>query len=240
MAAIFLFLSSVTPLWCEVADSTVKMQSGGSTVEAVHIKAVPGAKSETGAKLCVTVATRTSCYIAKVNGKPFPIKPEWRAISVTGRPGVARYLLYTALREPFFSRQDKHMALLALDSGRGDLRDVLPPIILSEQSEYSIWQDNRFSPLPIVTTADFQWDIEKETHFGPHQYRVNTYLYDDKGKYVVTDSYLTERRYPGLDDASQIAVIWGEMNTLRQHLAERSTDQFRIENPAKNATRTLG
>ena len=64
--------------------------------------------------------------------------------------------------------------------------------------------------------------MEHETHFGPHHYEVNTYVSDDVGKFVRVDSYMTTCEYPGFDDASRLAVIEGEMTTVRQHLAGKN------------------
>jgi len=182
------------------SDSTTKIRTTSGAAETVHVNVVPGPNASTGAKLCVVLAARKICYTASVNGKAFPLKPEWKPISADGQPEGPGYLLFTALKEPFFSRQDGHLALLVLDSGKGVLRNVLPPVVLSEQSEHSIWRANQISMLPILTTAEFHWDMEHESHFGFHQYQVNTYVSDGVGNYALKDTYLTKRQYSGLDD----------------------------------------
>jgi hypothetical protein len=196
------------------------MRTKSGAAQPVHVTSATGPDARKGARLCVSFAAKTFCYTATANGKPFRLEPVWKPIAVIGNPPSAGYLLFTALGEPFFSRQDKHLSLLVLDSVNG-LRNVLPPLVLSEQSEYSIWQDPQFSPLPIVTTAEFHWDMEHETHFGPHRYRIDTYVADSDGQYVLKDTYLTDHQYPGLDEASRVVVLESEMKAVRQHLTEK-------------------
>ena len=92
------------------SDSPTKLQMRGVRAETVHIKAVPGSNAKIGAKLCVTIAPKTFCYSAIANGKVFPLEPSWKPVHISGNPESARYLMFTALAEPFFSRQDKFLA----------------------------------------------------------------------------------------------------------------------------------
>ena len=217
-----LLLPWVVSFGVAAADSTIRMRTTSGVVETVHIRAVPGSDDRTGVQLCVALAARTICHRAAANRTPFPFAPEWSPVPEPGHPDTTGFLLFTAQAEPFFSRQDKLLSMLVLDLAKRTLKDTLPSLVLSEQSEHSIWEDGRFSALPLLTTADFHWDMEHETHFGPHQYRVNTYVSHGTEKYVLTDSYLTRRSYAGLDDVDQLAVIEGEMSTIQQHLTEKN------------------
>jgi len=203
------------------SDQAIRLLTNGGAVETAEVKAEPGKESANGARICASAHGQEWCYSAIANGKPFPLNPDWKAIFESDHSSTARYLLFTAQQEPFLSRQNTLLALLALNPGSRDLRNELPVVVLSEQSQHSIWRDSHYSPLPILTTADFQWDMEHETHFGPHQYRINTYVSTASGKYVLADTYLTQRQYPGLDDAAHFAVIEGEMDTIREHLSRR-------------------
>ncbi len=120
------------------------------------------------------------------------------------------------------------MLALLVVSGSLQLSNVLPPVILSEQSEYSLWRDKVLSPMPILTTADYLFPFEsEETHFSEHYYRVRTYMADASGKYRLVDVYKTARRYPGLDTEEKIQVLEGERKTFMSHLLSKSRGPIR-------------
>ena len=180
--------------------------------------------SRASATFCIEARAHSSCYTPRSNGKPFFIDPIFTAGADAN--GNVRWFVFSAKREPFFSRQDRMITLLFLN-GSIDLVSALPPIILSEQSEYLVWhRESSSKTLPMVTVADYVWAMERETHFGTHKYRVTTYGPQSSRlpRYRQIDSYITERSYPGLDDESELNVIQEEMATIKARLKKKRVE----------------
>lgn len=194
--------------------------SGGTVM--VHVKTEPGASDgTTPAKLCAASANKSSCYPAVADNDRFPANPQFRLVARSKKRGTAQWILFTAERQPFFSRQDHVLTLLALDSSL-QLRNTLPSIVLSEQSETRVWYDPKLSPAPILSTADFVWNMQTETHFGQHHYRVRTYLWNEFSQsYRLSDEYVTVKQYPGFDEVEDVQVIEAELSTITTHLREK-------------------
>jgi len=207
---------------CAKAGDQYQMRTTTGTVVTVRVTLKSGQEEGTiPAQLCFHSGDKTGCYEATAENKPYSLGPSCTPVRY-GDGDTMGWLLFSA-KTPFFaSRQDHMLALLVL-SGSLQLSNLLPPVILSEQSEYSLWRDRRLSPMPILTTADYLFPFEsEETHFSEHYYRVRTYMADESGKYRLVDDYKTARRYPGLDTVEKIQVIEGERETFRSHLLSKS------------------
>jgi hypothetical protein len=91
---------------------------------------------------------------------------------------------------------------------------------LTDQSEYKLWNLPRSSKLPALATADFVWDFKAgETHFAPHRYTVNMYVFDSRiGRYLQRIRYVTTRKYPGLDDSDAVRVLDAERPAILARL----------------------
>jgi hypothetical protein len=106
-----------------------------------------------------------------------------------------------------------------LTTRNGDFVNLLPKVELSNQSEYKLWDLPQLSKLPILVTADFVWDFEamqksnydEETHFAPHRYRVEAFVFDaNSHRYLQKVHYETTNKYPGLDDVDEIKILDAE------------------------------
>lgn len=212
---------------CAKTGDQYQVRTTSGTLVTVRVTSKSGPEEGTvPAKLCVHSGEKTGCYEAVTEHEtsllgPFSLEPSYAPVRYDDGDTIG-WLLFSAKTVPFTSRQDHMLALLVLSSSL-QLSNVLPPVILSEQSEYSLWRDKRLSPMPILTTADYLFPFEsEETHFSAHHYRVQTYMADASGKYRLVDDYKTARKYPGLDTVDKIQVLEGERETFRSHLLSKS------------------
>jgi hypothetical protein len=96
----------------------------------------------------------------------------------------------------------------------GDFVNLLPKVELSNVSEYELWNLNQFSSLPVLATADFDWE-GKEPHFGAHHYHIGVYVFDPKSvSYRQVVRYITGKKYPGFDETDEIHVLDAEKSTI--------------------------
>jgi len=149
----------------------------------------------------------------------YALDPSFEAIGWPNEQGVARAVLFRADAEPFISRRNTRVMLFVLKR-RPALVSVLPDVILSEQSEYSTWEDKSVSPMPILTTAEYMMNFDAgETHFGKHYYYLATYIWNASVlRYEGMDSFTTSSRYPGFDDVEKIQVIRHELAGIKGRL----------------------
>lgn len=85
-------------------------------------------------------------------------------------------------------------------------------IILSEQGEYSAKDD-------WIYTADAILGA-RETHFSPHRFTVKAYRIGKEGGLTKAFHYITNRKYPSLDDVEKINVLPYEMPNIQAKLKE--------------------
>jgi hypothetical protein len=85
------------------------------------------------------------------------------------------------------------------------------------------WSLPQISTLPVLVTADFIWDTDAgESHFGPHRYRIDAYVFDPQnGKYLKKLSYATTKKYPGSDEADNIGALAAEKLAILARLPSR-------------------
>jgi len=103
---------------------------------------------------------------------------------------------------------------------KGRLIDLLPDVFISEQGERQIWKVSEISSMPVLVTADANWNPSpEETRLAPHLFNVWVYVFDAKtGKYAKRLQYVTSKKYPSLDDVDAINVIEPERATILQKL----------------------
>jgi len=178
-----------------------------------------GCMPTTPARICLGTAGTTHCY-APPSDKDYIFGLEPKATSV-GQLDGHELTLFTAVFSGCGSGTLTHFSLLTVRDG--EFINLLPKVELTNQSEYKLWSLPQFSSLPVLVTADFIWDFEamqksyytRETHFAPHRYRVDAYVYDAKsGQYIQKVHYETTKKYPGLDDADEIQVLDTERPTI--------------------------
>lgn len=72
--------------------------------------------------------------------------------------------------------------------------------------------------MPVFVTAEFNW-ADGEGHFGEHRYTITSYIYNRQvGRYLKADSFVTGKKYPGLDSADTIKVLESEKRTILARL----------------------
>ena len=85
-----------------------------------------------------------------------------------------------------------------------------------------MWNVPEASSFPILVTADFDWEMNKETHFSKHFYIVSAYRFDaQSGQYVEAFSYRTSEKYPGLDEVDRVHVLAPERTEILRRLGKR-------------------
>jgi hypothetical protein len=109
------------------------------------------------------------------------------------------------------------LAILQLENG-GKIVNLLPFLGVTNQSERAIWNVPEASSFPILVTADFYWEMEKETHFSRHFYIVSAYCFDAKSsRYMEAFSYRTFKKYPGLDEVDRVHVLGPEQAEMQRY-----------------------
>ena len=98
--------------------------------------------------------------------------------------------------------------------------NLLPEVHLTNQSEYKLWRLPQISSLPILATADFNWDFKaEETHFAAHRYHIEAFVFDSKsGRFLQRVRFDTAKKYPGLDEVDEIRVLEAEKPTIMSKL----------------------
>ena len=177
-------------------------------------RVVPGDTDENGcsgnhpAQLCFDHPGAQDCY-ALPNDKNFifGLGPKAQPI---GKWKNQPLILLSATFSGCGSGTLTEFALLT--SINGKIKNLLPRIELTDQSEYRLWNLPPVSKLPVLVTADFVWDFNAgETHFGSHHYRVAAYVFNPyTGGYVQRVSFVTARRYSGEDASEPIRVLASE------------------------------
>src|SRR5580698_2891080 len=126
------------------------------------------------ARLCLN-AQPTQCY-SLPNGQKdagsgvefkFGLEPKAERISVQGGGSL---ILFSATFSGGGSGSLDELALLRYERD-GTLRNLLPVVKLTEQTEHAIWQLPSISSMPVLVTADYVWG-KGETHFAQHLFEI--------------------------------------------------------------------
>lgn len=88
-------------------------------------------------------------------------------------------------------------------------------IMLTEQGEYRLF--DRDALKGVLVTADAHMQGE-ETHFSPHQFYIQIYQVKSPSGWIKTLGYVTQSKYPSLDDADEIDVISREILEIERRL----------------------
>lgn len=173
----------------------------------------------TPARICLGASGTAHCYAPpSTKDYIFGLEPKARNI---GRFGGLELALFTAMFYGCGSGTLTDFSLLTVRSD--EFVDLLPPVRLTNVSEYKIWNLPRLSALPILVTADFIWDFEAgETHFSHHRYTVDAHVFDPKSRqYLKRVHYDTERKYSG-GDVDPIRTLEAEKTAILGKLGQSS------------------
>jgi len=89
----------------------------------------------------------------------------------------------------------------------GNLQNLLPQIIVSNQADVAAWDLPTVSPLPVFLAADYLWG-SMEGHYSAHFFEVRIYVYDRTAdRYKLRHKYRTAQKYPGIDNWEQAPEV---------------------------------
>jgi hypothetical protein len=189
----------------------------------LRIEIIQGTLNEDGwptspASVCLKSLHDKECYIPPEHNPPFGLNPKAKEINLNSDVDA---VLFTV--ESSAGGSGSTTAISILKESKGKLIDLLPELSVSNQSEYGLWNESSISNMTILVTADFVW-VGNEVHFASHRYRISSYIYDpQKQKYELTDQYVTEKKYSGLDKSEIITVLEPEKSTILRRLKKKLT-----------------
>lgn len=172
----------------------------------------------TSARICLGAAGTNHCYTPPSEKYAFGLEP--KAETIGTRVGHD-LILFTATFSGGGSGDLTNLAIL--EERGGEFANLLPTVQLTNQSEYKRWNLPEISSLPILATADFVWDFDamkasnysEETHFARHRYKICVYIFDPQTrKYLQRIDFVTQKKYPGLDEADSIRVLDAERKAI--------------------------
>jgi hypothetical protein len=177
-----------------------------------------------GARLCL-LKPEDGCYLMPSHAAPsgsvvyeFGLDPQSERLSL--RDGGS-LVFFSAQFSGGGSGTLDRLAILQLTTG-GKIVNLLPFVGVTNQSERVMWNVPEASNFPILVTADFYWDMDKETHFSRHSYIVTAYHFDaTSGQYTEAFSYRTSKKYPGLDEVDRVHVLGPEQVEILKRLRSR-------------------
>jgi hypothetical protein len=191
------------------------------------IKLHEGAKDEgqfpkSDARLCLIGNPRT-CFSLN------PIRDKYGVTYFGLQPRAERVRLHSGGSLVLFSAycgggsgSAVRFALLRHEAD-GSLKDLLPLLTLSNQSDHALWDVPTVSVVPLLITADFIWE-GMEAHYGSHFYQIRAYRYDPAtDKYAQILEYQTGHQYRGFDNTSDdpFPLLKFERATILRKLAAR-------------------
>jgi hypothetical protein len=175
-----------------------------------------------GARLCLGDDARTCFELHPIgHGDPesyFGLHPKAERIPLASGGSLVFFFANTGGG----SGSTDRYALLQYERD-GSLRDLLPAITLTNQSDHALWDVPTVSDMPLLVTADYLWGA-MEAHYGAHFYEIRAYRYDPAtGKYAQILKYETGHQYRGFDNTSDdpFPLLKFERATVLQKLAAR-------------------
>lgn len=124
--------------------------------------------------------------------------------------------------------------LALLEPGeRDDLEDLLPYVIVSNQSEYKFLNEPSISSALIFVTADATWG-PSEAHYGPHRFIVSSYILEgtwprpiDQDGYALEDRYMTLGKYENYEPDKKTTVLDAEKSQILTRLGRVKAEALR-------------
>ncbi len=119
-----------------------------------------------------------------------------------------------------------HFSLLRTGTGRDLEESFLSDTSVSNQSQYSFWNEVAISDAQIFVTADYVWGPD-EGHYGEHRYIISAYVLKplhevDDVYYYLEDRYMTARRYDLDANADVLTSEKQEMLTRLRRLKSQA------------------
>jgi hypothetical protein len=190
-----LLVGCVIGAWGQEAHS-------GATREFPAFKVYPGTLDEggfpvTGARLCTSEA-KAHCFALAPQVEEvrfvFGLRPKSQRIKLDSGGSL---VLFNANCGGGSGSGDRYVLLRSEPDGQ--IRSLLPEILVSNQADVAVWDLPTVSPMPVFVTADALW--EDGAHYSPHFFEVKTYVYDPiRDRYKLRRTYRTAHRYSGIDN----------------------------------------
>lgn len=173
------------------------------------------AATDSPAKLCLQPSG--ICYTPPKDKPPYGFEPTAKVLRLNPKQDA---ILFSATSAACGSGSSTYLALL--DIRFGHLDNLLTDVTVSNQGEYKIWPEPALSDSAILVVADALWG-DGETHFGRHRFLISSYfLGNETPYYFLRDEYVTNKKYPGLDEVDKITVIEAEKPEILLRLRQQS------------------
>jgi hypothetical protein len=152
------------------------------------------------ARLCIR--NSSTCFVPPTHDPPFGFSPSASAVQLSPK---RKALLFTADASAGGSGVLTVLAVLELRNGRW--LNLLPDVTITNQGEFKLWQESSVSAEALFATVDAVLG-EGESHFSPHRFSISAYAFNSStGHYDLRDRFVTEKKYPSLDDIDKIDVL---------------------------------
>lgn len=193
-------------------------------VDAYQVDVEDPARTEIPARLCIS-RTRSGvnpgCYSAETSRAGFAYACQFvKTLAVVRIVQAQENEMAVLFVAEFSASGSGGLSLISIWGQAGTqpiLRNKLPEVSLSEQSEYRIIPVTSRGHRGVFVTADYVLG-PGETHFAPHYFAISIYkLRADMNAYLRIESYQTSRKYPSLDEGT-IDVIRYEMREIENRL----------------------
>jgi hypothetical protein len=136
-------------------------------------------------------------------------------------------LVLDARNESFVQGWLGFLSCWVYDPKSRDFVNIFPPIGFTDEGEYMIFRSLGRGIEAVVVEANSIMDWKKETHYGPHKFRISIYKQSAEGYYGEIGSYKTTNKYPSLDDVGSVNVITPELDRIKRFILSKEKKQKR-------------
>jgi hypothetical protein len=202
---------------------TIQVDHLIGTKHPVVVEVTPGLQKEPGddegmvpTRVCISGASPDSCYVAQDSRFQYAQDVH---ISVLHADAEHDGLFFRASFEAI-NDTITLVALLGVND-QGQLANLHPGLYYTLQGHYHIWSNKKVAAGSLITLAEHVMDIDRETHFSEHRYKIVTYSFCPEQKcYIQMDGFTTRKKYEGLDGEDHPAelVLKALMPIVRRRL----------------------
>lgn len=152
----------------------------------------------------------------------YPIFQELRVIDLVRKNLPRKGLLFTARYFGGGSDSRDKITIWTYDEKNDRFVNIVPDeVSVTSQDEYAIVPVGIGEIESVLVTAHYRWGRD-EIHFDPHFYRISIYAYSPTGGFQLVGRYMTEKKYPSLEDTSIISVIGPETDKIKEFISTRA------------------
>ncbi len=152
----------------------------------------------------------------------YPIFEELRVVDLFRKDLPRKGLLFTARYFGNGSDWRDKITIWTYDEKNDRFANIVPDeVSVTSQDEYAIVPVGIGEIESVLVTAHYRWGRD-EIHFDPHFYRISIYAYSPTGGFQLVGRYMTEKKYPSLEDTSIISVIGPETDKIKAFISTRA------------------